>query len=252
MVKILKILTLIILISSCSSKKDIVYLQDYKNYESKGFSYIDHLIKYNDILKISVNTADPLISSQFNSSNTDFSVNSTEILKINGYQVDNDGYINFPILGAVELKGLSLAQAEKKIYKLLLDSGQLKNHTVNVKLINAHFTILGEVNKPGTYDYIENNLNILRAIGLAGDLTINGIRNDIKIIREVDGVKIINQIDLTNTSYLNSDFFQIKSGDIIIVNPNTNRVKNAGIIGNSGTLLSLLSFLLTSIIVINN
>ena len=87
---------------------------------------------------------------------------------------------------------------------------------------------------------------------MAGDLNITADRKDIKIIRENGNKKLIGSIDLTNSSYLNSDFYQIKSGDIIIVNPNYTRVKNAGIIGNSGTLISLLSFILTSIILINN
>ena len=99
---------------------------------------------------------------------------------------------------------------------------------------------------------MENNLNVLEAIGLAGDLTINGKRKDIKIIRSVNGVNQLYNLDLTDTDFLTKKYFQIVSGDIIIVNPNSTRVKNAGIIGNSGTLLSLLSFLLSTVIVIGN
>ena len=95
-------------------------------------------------------------------------------------------------------------------------------------------------------------MNILKAIGLSGDLTINGKRNDIKLIREIEGEQVVSSIDLTKSEFINAGSFQILSGDIIIVNPNSARVKNAGIIGNSGTLLSLLSFLLSSIIIINN
>ena len=95
-------------------------------------------------------------------------------------------------------------------------------------------------------------MNILEAIGMAGDLSITGKRNDIKLIRDIKGKKSIYSIDITGKEFLTSDKFQIMSGDIIIINPNTTRIKNAGVIGNSGTLLSLLSFLLTSIIVINN
>ena len=85
---------------------------------------------------------------------------------------------------------------------------------------------------------------------MAGDLTINGLRDDIKIIREINGKKNISSVDLTKSDFLVSENYQIISGDIILVNPNSTRVKNAGLIGNSGTLLSLLSFLLSSIIVI--
>ena len=112
--------------------------------------------------------------------------------------------------------------------------------------------MLGEVNRPGRYNFINNNLNILQAIGIAGDLTINGKRKDIKIIRFNNGNLEHSVIDLTTKDFINSKYFQIFSGDIILVNPNNSRVKNAGIIGNSGTLLSLLSFLLSSVILITS
>ena len=121
-----------------------------------------------------------------------------------------------------------------------------------MKLINAHFTILGEVNSPGRYEFLKNNINILEAIGVAGDLTINAERKDVRLIRNSQGKRQVYNIDLTNKKFILENTFQIFSGDIIVVNPNYTRVKNAGIIGNSGTLLSLLSFILSSIIVINN
>ena len=136
-------------------------------------------------------------------------------------------------------------------YDLIVKEGQLTDPVIDVKILNTYFIVLGEVNKPGRYEYLKNNINILEAIGIAGDLTINGKRNDIKLIREIDGERKISSIDLTN-SELFSDRYQIFSGDIIIVNQNTNRVKSAGIIGNSGTLLSLLSFILSLVIVTSN
>ena len=95
-------------------------------------------------------------------------------------------------------------------------------------------------------------MNLLEAIGIAGDLTINGKRDDINIIREKNGKLKTFKIDITSTNFISNKNFQVISGDIIIVNPNSTRIKNAGIIGNSGTLLSLLSFILSSIIVISN
>ena len=99
---------------------------------------------------------------------------------------------------------------------------------------------------------INTLINIFEAIGMAGDLTINGIRTDIKIIRKINDTNKVYSFDLTDDEILSSDLFQVLNNDIIIVNPNTSRIKNAGIIGNAGNLLSLLSFLLSTIIVINN
>ena len=123
---------------------------------------------------------------------------------------------------------------------------------MDIKVVNWNVTILGEVNKPGKYFFDSPNFNLIQAIGLAGDLTINGERSNVRLLRINDSSSKIFEIDLTSKDFISSDFFFIKTGDVIIVNPNNSRVKNAGIIGNSGTLLSLLSFLLSSVIVISN
>ena len=112
--------------------------------------------------------------------------------------------------------------------------------------------IVGEVNSPGRYNFLENNMNILQALGMAGDLTINGKRNDIRIISKNEGKMIVNSVDLTSSKILESNNFQIFPGDIIIVNANNARVKNAGVVGNFGNLLSVMSFLLSSIILISS
>ena len=145
-----------------------------------------------------------------------------------------------------------MTEIRELVSKTIVNKGILSNPVVDVKLLNAHFTVLGEVSRPGKYDFLENNLNILEAIGIAGDLNINGNRKKIKVIRDTRGKKDIYFIDLTSDNILSNKNFQIFSGDIIIVDPNYNKIKSAGIIGNSGTLLSLLSFILSSVIVISN
>ncbi len=249
-------LLLSLLYQSCSTKKEVIYFQNLdndskiNNLDFKGYDEL--LIKNDNILRIQIFSPNPEETIEFNKTNNYQTATNLDILKIEGYLVDNKGYINFPILGKVNVGGKSINQAQDVIYKALLDGGYLNNHTVEIKVLNSHFTILGEVNNPGKYFYLNNNVNILNAIGMAGDLTIKGKRSEIKLIREIEGKNSIYNIDLTSTNLFNSDIFQIYSGDIIIVNPNINRIKEAGIIGNSGTLISLLSFILTSIIVISN
>ena len=106
-------------------------------------------------------------------------------------------------------------------------------------------TILGEVKNPGTYSFTEQNITILQALGYAGDLTINGKRDDILITREVDGVRKISHIDLTSSSFMDSEFYFIKPNDNIIVNPNNPKVKSAGFVGNVGTILTIASLALS-------
>ena len=131
---------------------------------------------------------------------------------------------------------------------MLTTSDVLIEPIVEVKVLNLNFTVIGEVNRPGNY-FFDSEINLLQALGMAGDLTITGKRDDVKLIRIKNDEKKVLSVDLTKSNFLVSESFQIYSGDVIIVNPNTNRVKNAGIIGNSGTLLSLLSFILSTIII---
>ena len=243
-------LIIFLLIASCATKKDVLILNDLNNLGEKNFNYVDYKIKVNDILKIDISSPNIVNQFEFNS-NPNINTSLT-LMQVNGFLVNNSGYITLPRLGSIKIIGYTIFEAQDYLYKLLLEGEFLKNHVVEIRIVNYHVTVLGEVNSPGTFNYIENNMNILKAIGLANDLTIMAKRNDIKLIREISSKKHIEKIDLTNSDFIDNEFYQIQSGDIIIVNPNKTRVKNAGVIGNSGTLISLLSFLLTSLIVINN
>ena len=111
-------------------------------------------------------------------------------------------------------------------------------------------TILGEVKKPGTYTFTEKNITLLQALGLAGDLTIDGNRKNIIVIRESNGERTTTKLDLTSASWLNSPYQNIQPNDVIIVNPNSKKITSAGLIGNISTVLSIASILLSTIILI--
>lgn len=121
---------------------------------------------------------------------------------------------------------------------------------VTIRYLNAKFTILGEVRSPGTYTYTEQFITLPQALGYAGDLSINARRDDVMLLREENGNRTVYTVDLTSTDWLNDPSYTIRQNDIIIVNPNDAKVKSAGFIGNSGTVLSIVSFLLTSIVLI--
>lgn len=248
---ILKFFLVVILFCSCSSKKNIIYLQDIHNNLNSSYNYVDYKLKSGDILKINVASENVDANNLFNIHSSVMSTNKESVL-YDGFLIDSKGYIHFPIVGPIMAAGLSVEDLRFKLRELILGKELLINPFVDVKHINAHFTVLGEVNNPGKHEFLKNDLNFIEAIGIAGDLTINGLRNNITLIRNNDGINNSYQIDMTKIDFLSSEYFQIFSGDIIIVNPNRTRVKNAGIIGNSGTLLSLLSFILSSVIVISN
>ena len=240
-----------LLIFSCSSKKDILFIQDIDENSEYSLEYADIRIKPDDILRIRVSSNSPELSQIF-SFDPSQSQTTMDSYRINGYLVNSDGFIKIPSLKPIYVNDLTLTQASNLIEKLLSDEEILSNSTVDVKIVNSYFTVLGEVNMPGRYSFLENNMNLFQALGIAGDLTINGKRDDIKILSLKEGVMKINSIDITSSEFLKSKNFQVFPGDIIIVNANNARVKNAGIVGNFGNLLSVLSFILSTIIVISN
>jgi polysaccharide export outer membrane protein len=163
------------------------------------------------------------------------------MVSLQGYIVNEYGEIEMPVIGRVQVGNLTLEQAEKKIKSKL--SSYLKDPYVSVRHLNYKFTIQGEILRPGTYEIFDPNLTLLQALGMAGDLTIRGKRENILIIRTIGNERIVRRIDLTKTDWMNSPFYFIKQNDYIYVEPNNPQVKSAGFIGNVGTLLSAISFL---------
>ncbi|WP_425077394.1 polysaccharide biosynthesis/export family protein [Psychroserpens sp. S379A] len=244
-------LLLVLFVTSCATKKQILYLQDANENNQREINYQYTTIQPNDILRIDVETLVPEAAKPYNKSGAgQIQQNSLLLLQLDGYLVSNEGIINFPILGSIEVINLTANEVEEKLKELLTSGGHLNNPNISVRIINSKVTILGEVRSPGTYNFTEQNITLLQALGYAGDLTINGKREDVILTRDVDGVKVITHIDLTNTEFMNTEFFYIKPNDTIIVNPNDPKVKSAGYIGNIGTLLGVTSVLLSTIILI--
>lgn len=246
MIKNIFLLLLSISIISCSSKKDILYYQDLKDGSQEYINYLSSSIQINDILFIKVSALNPESAEPFNlqigTTNSNINI---ETYRIQGYLVSQEGTIVFPILGTINLAGKTTTESQSLIAKMLRDGGYIKEPTVSVRVINSKITVLGEVRNPGTYNYDEQNLTLNQAIGLAGDLTINGIRKDIMLIREVNGVRTYAHIDLTSSDWFTSPYYYIKQNDIIIVNPNGPKIMTAGYINSLGTTLGLVSFGLT-------
>ncbi len=246
---ILILLTLVL--QSCTSKKEILYLQDADLYDYQSIEYESSKIQPNDILSITVSALVPETAIPYNVQTVSSSSSpSLDIIKLQGYLVSKEGTIVFPVLGKITVGGSSTAEAEKGIEKLLEDGGHLKEPTVSVRLLNAKVTILGEVKNPGTYTFTEQNITLPQALGYAGDLTINGKRDDILLITEENGARKVVHIDLTSAKWFNTPYYYIKPNDFIVVNPNEAKVKSAGIIGDAGIVLTIVSIALTAVVLI--
>jgi polysaccharide export outer membrane protein len=157
-----------------------------------------------------------------------------------------DGTISLPILGDIVVTNKTIIEIQNDIQKTLEEDGHLLNPTVVVRVLNAKVTILGEVASPGTYSYTEQFITLPQALGYAGDVTIGANRKEIWLIREEEGARQYYKIDLTKTDWFDTPAYTIKQNDIIYVYPNEVKVKSAGYIGNTGTVLSVISILFTT------
>jgi polysaccharide export outer membrane protein len=237
------------LLQSCVSKKEMLYLQDVASYNNTDVTFTNHTLQVDDILKISVGALMPEAALPYNNvTGGSVVANNVDIMKLDGYLVSQNSTINFPVLGELSVKEKTIKDLENDIKKLLVDGGYLLNPNVTVRLLNAKVTILGEVQRPGTFSFTENNISLLQALGLAGDLTINGSREDVVVLRYIDGVQTTARINLTSSSFLGGPYQMIKPNDVIVVNPNSAKLKTAGYVGNISAILGITSIILTSIL----
>ena len=248
------VLLLIVFMQSCVSKKEILYMQDLDTYSPMELSHNNNTIQIDDILNITVGALMPEAAFPYNKKVGigNQQNNNLEIMKLEGYLVSLDKTINFPVLGTLSVDGKTTNALEKELKERLESGGYLIDPTVTVRLLNAKVTILGEVKEPGTYTFTENNMSFLQALGLARDLTINGNRTDIILIRNVDGIQTASHINLTTADWLNGPFERIKPNDVIVVNPNGSKIKSSAFFGSASSFVAIASLLISTVVLINS
>lgn len=237
----LSITSVIFLLSSCASRTDIAYLQNIDSKNSQE-SKTDYEIKLHpdDMLSVIVAAENPESTAPFNlpQIQSNYTIENNQS-GIKTYLIDKQGFIDFPVLGRVHLADLTRIQANKKLVELV--SVYIKNPIVNIKILNYKISVLGEVNKPGSYNVASERITILEALSMAGDLTIFGKRTNLILIREIDGRKSYNRIDITNADFLESPFYYLAQNDMIIVEPNKTRINASAYGPNIGILISIIS-----------
>ncbi|MBP5457071.1 MAG: polysaccharide biosynthesis/export family protein [Paludibacteraceae bacterium] len=244
-----------ILLSSCASTKKIAYLQDAENFQdTTSHMLYDARIKPKDLLTITISTFDKDVAVPFNLvmprvANSDLSVHSTPTLQ--SYLVDNDGLIDFPVLGRIKVGGMTKREVETMLKEKL--SAYIKEEPlVNVRMVNYKITVLGEVAKPSTFTVANEKINIYEALAMAGDMTIYGRRENVKLVREEDnGGKTIVVLDLTDRNLVSSPYFYLQQNDVLYVEPNKAKAKNSAHSTTTSSWLTATSILisLTSLIV---
>ena len=228
-----------LVISSCSHYKDIPYFQNAAEYDGTGKEFLyDMTIKPKDLLTVFVYSGtDEAAVAQFNMrdlsviNQRDRRVTSSGGRPVHRYLVDNEGNIDFPILGKVHLEGLTITQANEHIHKLIVPYMQSEaNFVVNTNIENYEVTVMGEVKRPNTFTITRNKCTVLEALALAGDMTVYGKRDNVKLLREkADGEYEIHELDLRDANLLNSPYYYMQQRDVLYVEPNEVMAQNTKI-----------------------
>lgn len=252
--KILVLLLIILSMASCATKKDVLYFQDI---DDREFEVLDSLatttvVEPEDILRIRLTALDGKSIIPFEFEKPGLEVNrpsrNIETMQLDGYLVDKDGNINFPVIGRIGVAGKTAQEVEEHLYEKIGE--YVKDPTVSVRIINSKVTVIGDVRKPGTFTLSEERLTLPQAIGLAGDLNIKGERHSVLVIRNNGAKRTVKRIDLTKSDWMNSDYYYLKQNDIVYVEPNTASVKTAGIVGSPSVVLSAVSVMLSIAVLI--
>ncbi len=228
-----------LVISSCSHYKDIPYFQNAAEYDGTGKEFLyDMTIKPKDLLTVFVYSGtDEAAVAQFNMrdlsvlNQRDRRVMSSAGQPAHRYLVDNEGNIDFPILGKVHLEGLTITQANEHIHKLIVPYMQSEaNFVVNTNIENYEVTVMGEVKHPNTFTITRNKCTVLEALALAGDMTVYGKRDNVKLLREMEnGEYEMHELDLRDANLLDSPYYYLQQRDILYVEPNEAMAQNASI-----------------------
>lgn len=223
--KIYSLVALLILTASCVDVRKATYFNNVNDAVISTATPIpESVIRKNDLLSISVSSLSETASAIFNNPNNGANLQNNAGA---GYLVAADGTIQFPVLGSIKAEGLTKEQLKDLIRKKLVDAKQLVDPIVQIRHLNFHVTILGEVKNPTMITIPNEKISLLEAIGLAGDLTIQAKRDNVLVIREENGQKIIKRINLNSSELLSSPYYYLKSDDVVYVEPNKARVSAA-------------------------
>ena len=239
-----QILTVSLLMTSCKSSKKIDYFQDVKGLTvNESLVNFEPEIQVGDFLAINVSALDAEAALPFNLYETPVLVNTIANLVPITYLVNPDGIIFFPVIGELKVGGLTTKELNIKLRKIL--ESYIKSPIVNIRLTNFKVTVLGEVARPGSYSVQNERISVIEAIGLAGDLTIYGERENVILIREQNGKRISVKIDLTNNQLFDSPYFYLSQNDVIYVKPNKTKTNSSAVGPNTGVILSGVSILIS-------
>lgn len=239
-----------LLTSSCVPSKDILYLQGSQNSQNSSTNY-EPLIQKDDLLFINISSSQAEAVAPFNldsqskditSSNSGFS-NQKQT-----YLVDNLGNIEFPIIGTLNAAGYSVNEFRDFLKKKLKDF--VSDAVINIRIVNFKVTVAGEVGQPGVVSTNSQRLTLFDALAMSGDLTLYGKRDNILIVRDFQGIKTFNRVDITKADFINSPFYYLDQNDFIYVEPKKTKINSTAIGTNIPFIVSIVGLLITTTLIV--
>lgn len=246
-------LLVILLFTSCVSQKKISYLQDIPDaYSSTIGKRQKAVIRPGDWLSILISSKDFELAQMFNlpiitNSLTGNGIATGGTNRISGYLVDENGCIDFPQLGTLEIKGLTLAELSAFIKEKIMAGGYINDPIATVQYMNFYVSVMGEVARPGVFNASTGRITLLEALSMAGDLTIYGKRENVMVIREENGERTVASVDFRSKQIFSSPYYYLQQNDVVYVEPNKVKAGQSEINQNRtwGTFASIISVLVS-------
>jgi len=229
-------------LASCKAPENIVYLQDVQSQDQLSVSALQMIrIRPGDQLSIIVSSRNPELCNIFNLAvpyryvgATNFGGGGGAGSQTGYFTVASDGSIDYPVFGQLEVTGLTRQELAKKIKDLIVNGDYIKDPVVTVEYANLAFSVLGEVTSPGKYGISKDRVTLLEALSMAKDLTINGCREDVLVLREnTDGSTQSYRVNLTSSALMESPVYYLQQNDVVYVSPNEQRRRQSQATGNT-------------------
>lgn len=218
--------------ASCTSTNKIAYFQSKQDTTYRQMlGTVEAPFQENDFISISISSASPEASSIFNpytNPEQKAAVGTAKNAQYFGHLVDNDGYIELPVIGKIKAAGMTKTQLKNYILKYITDKKLLVDPIVDIRYSNFEVTVLGEVGNPSVINVSSEKISLVKALAMAGDLTIYGRRDNILLIREEGGARKTRHLDISTSDFLNSEYYYLKPNDVVYVEPNKTKVAVSG------------------------
>lgn len=252
--KWMALVCLVLGLAGCKAPEKVLYLQDLSQPLEQALAQTSGMkIQKDDLLQINILANNPDVAKPFNlmAQISDMGTNVSNPEQT-AYLVDASGNVDIPVLGRMTVEGLTTQEVKSAIGKQLQEKNLIKDPVITVRILNFKVSVLGEVKNPGVVDVKGERITVLEALSKAGDLTIQGRRDHVAVIREVDGKRTVNYLDLKSKDIFDSPYYYLKQNDVVYVEPNNARTVQYrnNQVNNVGTWLSVLSSMLSVITLI--